>query len=350
MVPSAPPFYRQNYYLGAVLTGALGLLAGAFASSGFSNGLLVTWAIYSIAGLGFYLVFGLSGQFAFSQGAFVGVGAYTSAYFSHSLGFAGGFVAALVVCAVIAAVLGYLVRRSNSFYFAIATLAFGSMAAVLFREMDWFTGPSGEVVGISRPELFGYVFRDDQAVFKLALGVLVVFLLLVGALQRSALHRAVIAVRDNESVAESAGIPVLRIRLTFFALGSAMAGAAGSLLAHRTGFLSPDAFSLELGIDLFLLLLLGGMGSMWGCMLGAAFVVWAPEQLRFVGQSQGLVYGVLLVVVVLALPDGLVGVFTTIRKYLASGRHRANRAMPSDASSPDRGLDGSEGVSDGASR
>jgi branched-chain amino acid transport system permease protein len=324
---AVPPVYRQNYYAGVLVVIAVGLAASLLTSSGLSRGLLVTWAIYAIAGLGFYLVFGLSGQFAFSQGAFLGVGAYTSAWASRSLGFLGGFVAAIVVSAVLALLLGYLVRRSSSFYFAIATLAFGSMAAVLFRELEWFTGPSGEVIGIDRPSLFGYEFRDDRAVFLLALGVLAIGLVLVAWIQRSALRRQVIAVRDNEAVAAVAGIPTLKIRLLFFALGSAFAGAAGSLLAHRTGYLSPDAFALQLGIDLFLVLLLGGMGSMWGPLLGAAFVVWAPEQLRAVGQNQGLVYGVLLVVVVLVLPDGLVGIFDKVRRRI-SGMRRGSPGGP----------------------
>ena len=86
-------------------------------------GSAAAWAIYALAGLGFYLVFGLSGQFAFSQGAFLGVAAYTSAWASRSLGFLGGFIAAVVVATVLALLLGGLVRRSSSFYFAIATLA-----------------------------------------------------------------------------------------------------------------------------------------------------------------------------------------------------------------------------------
>jgi len=325
---AVPPVYRQNYYAGVLVVVAIGVAASLLSGSGLTRGLLVTWAIYAIAGLGFYLVFGLSGQFAFSQGAFLGVGAYTSAWASRSLGFLGGFVAAIVVSAVLALLLGYLVRRSSSFYFAIATLAFGSMAAVLFRELEWFTGPSGEVIGIDRPSLFGYEFRDDRAVFLLALGVLAIGLVLVAWIQRSALRRQVIAVRDNESVAAVAGIPTLKIRLTFFALGSAFAGAAGSLLAHRTGYLSPDAFALQLGIDLFLVLLLGGMGSMWGPLLGAAFVVWAPEQLRAVGQNQGLVYGVLLVVVVLLLPEGLVGIFDKVRRRVSGMRARGRGGPP----------------------
>jgi branched-chain amino acid transport system permease protein len=97
-----------------------------------------------------------------------------------------------------------------------------------------------------------------------------------------------------------------------FVLGSCFAAAAGSLQAHRIGFISTEGFSVSLAIDIFLILLLGGVGSMWGPLIGAAFVVVAPEKLRFIGDYRGLVYGALLVVVIVAFPKGLVGVFESI--------------------------------------
>lgn len=315
-----PEPYRRRLYLGVLIVAVLGIGAGLLAGTPTDQGLLATWTVYAIAGVGFYLLFGLSGQFAFSQGAFVGLGAYASVWAGKSLGFVGGFFAAIVICAVVATLLAFIARRSSAFYFAIATLAFGSIALVLFREMTWFTGPSGEVVNIARPDLFGLELRTDRAIYFLSLGVLVAGLLLVALIERSPLRRTVIAVRDNESVAAAAGIPTVWTRLVFFAVGSAFAGAAGALLAHRTGYLNTEAFALQLGIDLFLVLLLGGIGSMWGALLGAGFVVYAPHELKSVGQNQGLVYGILLVAVVLLLPDGLVGVIKRVRD--AIGRFR----------------------------
>jgi branched-chain amino acid transport system permease protein len=278
-------------------------------SDGLTTGLLTQWATLALAGTGFYLVYGMSGQFAFSQAAFMGIGAYTSAWASEHVGFVGGFVAAIVVAVVVGLAFSWLVRRSSEFYFAIATLALSYLALIVFREWEAFTDRGGEVLGIPRPDLFGLDLTDDRQVLWLTLGVLFLGLVLTGLIERSPLRRAAIAFRDKHEVAATSGVPVTWIRYAFFALGSAFAAAAGSLSAHRIGFISPDSFSLQLGIDLFLVLLLGGIGSMWGACVGAAFVVYAPEQLRVVGQYQALIYGLLLVVVVLVLPKGLIGLF-----------------------------------------
>jgi branched-chain amino acid transport system permease protein len=208
---------------------------------------------------------------------------------------------------VVALAFSWIVRRSSEFYFAIATLALSELALVVFREWEWLGGQGGEVLNIPRPDLFGWDLTNDRQVLFLTLGVLLLGLLLTGLIERSPLRRSAMAFRDKHHVAAANGLPTTWLRYGFFALGSSFAAAAGSLSVHRVGFASPESFSLELGINLFLVLLLGGIGSMWGASLGAAFVVYAPEYLRFVGEYQSLVYGLILVVVVLAMPKGLIG-------------------------------------------
>jgi branched-chain amino acid transport system permease protein len=305
----APPPYQRHQVLGALGVAAVAVAVSLVKGDSLTIGILSQWATYALAGVGFYIVFGLSGQFAFSQAAFMGLGAYTTAWASDHVGFVGGFVAAIVVSTVVALAFSWIVRRTEAFYFAIATLALSFIFLVVFREWEAFTAPGGEVGGIPRPDLFGWDITGDRGVFWLTLAVLTIGLALTGLVERSPLRRAAIALRDKPEVAAAAGLPTGWTRYCFFAVGSAFAAAAGALSAHRIGFINPDSFSLQLGIDLFLVLLLGGIGSMWGAVIGAAFVVWAPEQLRFVGAHQALIYGVLLVVVVLALPRGLVGLY-----------------------------------------
>jgi branched-chain amino acid transport system permease protein len=302
-----PPTYRHRQVQGAVLVTLGAIVVGGLINSGFSYGLFNSWLVFSMLGLGFYLVFGVSGQFAFSHGAFFGLGAYTSVWAADGRSFAWGFVAAVVASAVVAVAFGLVVFRADHFYFAIASLALGFIALVVFREWEGFTAPGGEIVRIPKPDLFGRTFNTDAELALLLSIAMGIGLLLVALVERSPLKREAIAFRDNPTVAATLGVPTGRLRLQTFALGSAFAGAAGALYAHESGFISPEAFSLELGIDIFLILLLGGIGSMWGPLLGAAFVVWAPEQLRFVGEYRGLVYGLLLIVVIVAFPKGLVG-------------------------------------------
>lgn len=302
-----PPVYGRRQLLGVAAVTAVAAGMSLLVDSAYSYGLLHSWMVFAVLGLGFYLVFGLSGQFAFSQGAFFGLGAYASVWGSEGRSFAWGLAAAIVVTALVALGFALLVWRSDHFYFAIATLAFGFIALVVFREWEGFTAPGGEILGIAKPDLFGKEFRSDQDLALFLTGFLGLALLLTALVERSPLRRDTIAFRDNPQVAATLGVPVLRIRMQMFVLGSVYAGVAGALLAHKNGSLSPDTFSLQVGIDIFLILLLGGAGSMWGPVLGAAFVVWAPEQLRVVDDYRGLIYGALLVGIIVAFPSGLVG-------------------------------------------
>jgi branched-chain amino acid transport system permease protein len=305
----SPPAYRRHQVLGALGVAAAALAFSLLQGDALTLGIMSQWATYALAGIGFYIVFGLSGQFAFSQAAFMGLGAYTTAWASDRVGFVGGFVLAIIVSTVVALAFSWIVRRTEAFYFAIATLALSFIFLVVFREWEGFTASGGEVGGIPRPDLFGWEINDDRGIFLLTLGVLTFGLILTALIERSPMRRAAIALRDKPEVAASAGLPTTWTRYAFFAIGSAFAAAAGALTAHRIGFINPDTFSLQLGIDLFLVLLLGGIGSMWGAVIGALFVVWAPEKLRFVGAHQSLIYGLLLVLVVLLLPRGLVGLY-----------------------------------------
>ena len=325
-----PPVYRRHQIPGVVLVVAGALLIGQLVNTGFGYGLLNSWLVLSVAGLGFYVVFGLGGQFAFSQAAFFGLGAYASVWASDGRSFGWGLLAAIVLSSLVAAAFGLLVRRSDQLYFAIATLALGYIAIVVFREFEAFTAPGGEIVGIPKPSLFGKVFDSDAEMATFLTGALAIALLLVALIERSPLRREALALRHGPTVAATLGVPTARLRLLAFVLGSAFAGAAGSLYAHRTGFISTETFSVVLAIDIFLLLLLGGMDSMWGPMLGAAFVVWAPEQLRFIGEYRNLVYGAVLVVVIVAFPKGLVGLAELVWARRPAGRRATALASGGD--------------------
>jgi branched-chain amino acid transport system permease protein len=309
-VPDArPPVYRRHQFLGVAAVIALVSVFALTLDGAYSYGLMSSWLTMAIVGLGFYLVFGLGGQFAFSQAAFFGLGAYASAWATRTHSFGWGLLAAVVIGGLVAFLFSLLVFRSNQFYFAITTLAFSQIALVVFREFDAFTATGGEVVGIRKPEIIGYQFDTDLRIVWLLIGALTIALTLVTMIERSPLRREALAVNAQPSVAATLGVPTGRLRLLMFVLGSCFAAAAGSLQAHRVGFISTDGFSVALAIDIFLILLLGGVSSMWGPLVGAAFVVLAPEKLRFIGNYRGLVYGALLIIVIIAFPKGLIGLF-----------------------------------------
>lgn len=328
-----PPSYRRHPAIAILTFAALVTLLAVNVHGHYGQGLLVDWLLLCISSVGFYLVFGLGGQFAFSQAMFYGLGAYTSAWATrghldpttgHVTGgnsFIVGIVAAIVVSVIVAFVFAVIVRRTNQFYFAIGTLALSFMGLTVFQNWMSYTN-GGEVANITPIALGSFTIDTDLRRFGLALVVLAIVLGLVAAIERSPLRREFIALRDNEEVAATVGSHTMRLRYLAFVLGSAIAAVSGALYANMNGSLTLDTFGIELGIDIFLVVLLGGIGSMWGAVLGAAFVVWVPTKLGFVGSHEGLVYGILLIVVMIFAPKGLIGLVSSGWDKLRARRTR----------------------------
>lgn len=351
-VITGPPVYQRHPFV-VIGAFAVGMVLVALNVHGhYGQGLLVNWILLSISGVGFYLVFGLGGQFAFSQAAFYGIGAYTSAWatkgkldpLSHEVvgghNYLVGLAAAIVVSGIVALVFAVAVRKTNHFYFAIATLALSFMAITVFQNWTSFSN-GGEVSNIPAVDLFGFTFDTDLRQFGLLLGALVVVLALIALIERSPMGRELVALRDNEAVAATLGVPTKKLRYLAFVIGSTLAAVAGSLYANTAGALTIDSFGISLGIDIFLVVLLGGIGSMWGAVIGAAFVVWVPTKLGFVGSHTDLVYGALLIIVVIFAPKGLVGIVQSAWAKLRSGRR--NRAAP-DSPASSVSMAGGDGV------
>jgi ABC-type branched-subunit amino acid transport system ATPase component/ABC-type branched-subunit amino acid transport system permease subunit len=292
-----------------------------------------SWLYFTCLVIGFWLVFGVAGHFAFSQAAFAGLGAYTAAWMTgNDHPFELALVVAVLVCALVALAFGLLVRRSEHLYFAIATLGLSEVLLLVFHRWKGFTD-GGEITNIAPVSLFGWEVAGpdrDQRAFWLLLGLLGLLLLLGHLLERSPVVREATAARERPLVAASAGLPVVRIRTSLLVLGSAVAGLAGAVLVHWRGSVVTEQFGVDLGLAIFLMLILGGMGSKYGALLGAWFYVYVENGLRDVDeQLEGLrdgplervfsfsekldqywpiVYGSLLVIVMITLPDGLIGI------------------------------------------
>jgi len=330
-----PAIYDRLHYVSVVAFVVFVALVGpAIADTRAHKYELNLWLVYSIAAIGFYWVFGLAGRFAFCQTFMMALGGYTSAYVSSR----GHSFVLSVLCGVAAAsasafVIGILVRRSQQFYFAIATLAVTVIGNEVFRNWKAFTGPNGNRNGVAPPKIFGHEFIEDSQVFWLFLGVLTFVLLLAAAIERSPLRREATAVRDNPTVSGLAGIAVGKIQLAMFVLGSAMGGLTGALFGSWSGGVSTASFGIDLAIGIFLMLYLGGVGSMWGPVLGCAVYVALPELISGIEKYTKIVYGSLLLVIVLALPQGIVGGLNDLRhrsETLAARRRAAREAADAE--------------------
>jgi branched-chain amino acid transport system permease protein len=324
-----PPIYRGVPYLSVVVVILGVVLYRNTRTSGFAQeSLFNDWLVYSIVVLGFYFVFGLSGQFAFSQAAIFGLGAYTSAWATwnpdHPIFL--GLLAAIGVVLLAAFVFSVVMQRTEHFYFAVGTLGLQSIIVLIVTKWQGFThGPGGETIGIRPLEFLGQTFQTDFAAFKVLVAVLAVSLVLAAMIERSPVRREAIAVRDQPIVAGTLGLPTLRIRIAMFMLGSTFAAVAGALYAHRSGSLSTDTFSVQLGLYIFLMAILGGLGSRWGAVVGAWFFVYATDYLGRSGFSvashrlsefKPIVFGALLIIVMIAAPEGITGLARKVWRWL----------------------------------
>jgi branched-chain amino acid transport system permease protein len=305
-----PPVYRRPLFLQilvfAVVLAAFGSL---WSQDIYRLGVLTTAMTFAIAAVGLYFAYSLGGMFAFSQGAFMGLGAYVSAQLAARTGFLTGFVGAIVVTFLVALVLGTLLRRARHLYFAVAALGFAEVMVLLFRNWTPLAGDieSGALYAIPPPSVAGYDFVDGQQVFWFMLAVTCAVLVCCALVERSPVRRNALATKQIPSVAEASGVPIYTVAILLFGFGSALAGIAGSLAAHTLGSITPDAFTVGVAINIYLMILLGGLRSMWGAVVGAFFVVWLPELLRPVQDYQTVVFSLLLLVTIIVLPNGIVG-------------------------------------------
>jgi ABC-type branched-subunit amino acid transport system ATPase component/ABC-type branched-subunit amino acid transport system permease subunit len=330
-----PPIYRGFPYIRVVLILGMITLYRITRTDGRSQeNIFNDWMLYSIVVIGFYFVFGISGQFAFSQAALFGLGAYVSNWAtdnpSHPLIF--GPIAAVIVCGIVALVFSLIMQRTAHFYFAVGTLALTEIILLFLKKATWFTkGAGGEALGVRPLTIFGRELDTYFKTYSLLIVVVGLVLCFGYLLERSPVKREAIANRDRETVTRTLGLPGLRIRASMFVLGSCIAGLAGSLWAHRSSTISVESFSVSLGLGIFLMLILGGMGSMWGAILGAWFYVYVQDYLRRVdtelfghalGEFWGIIYGGLLIIVMIAVPDGIIGVGQRLRKAIGRGTAR----------------------------
>ena len=309
--------------------GALGLLlvAAPWIVPEYWLAQLTFVLIYGIVGLGLMLLAGFTGLFSLGHAAFLGVGAYTQAYLtSHAVPFPIALAGAAAVSATVGVVVGLPALRVKGIYLGIATLSFGFIVEEVFARWESVTGGNAGK-RVAAPELFGWSLGSGEAFYFLCLVIAVVATLAILNLLRSPTGRAFVAIRDSEISAQSMGIHLARYKTLSFALSAALAGIGGALYAHKLQFISPDQFNILQSIDLLLMIVVGGLGSVHGAFLGAIFLISMPQLISLtkdhlppvIGQAPGLqsvVYGAVLIAFVLFEPLGIYGRWLKIRTWL----------------------------------
>ena len=306
----------------------LGLLVIApFVLSSYIVSQLVFVCIYATVGVGLMILTGFTGQASLGHAAFLAIGAYTAAYLQQfNVPFPVYFLAAGLLTGIVGALVGFPALRLQGIYLVIATISFALIVEEILARWESVTN-GNEGMRVKTIQLLGTtVPRDSPAFYFLCLGVLI--LTIVGTLNllRSPTGRAFVAIRDSEISAQSLGIHLARYKTLSFAISAALAGVGGALYAHKLKFISPDQFDILQSIDLILMIVVGGVGSVHGAFLGAIFLITMPQVIALakdflpaaVGQApglQGTVYGLVLIGFVLFEPLGIYGRWLKMRTY-----------------------------------
>ncbi|MBV9782903.1 MAG: branched-chain amino acid ABC transporter permease [Acidisphaera sp.] len=264
--------------------------------------------IYVVIGVGLNFLLGYAGQFAFAHAALMGIGAYTTALLTSRLYWS--FWLCLPLSGVVAAALGALgalpAMRMKRVYLALVTLAFAQL--VVWVLVNWNVVTLGtDGVDVPAPMLFGWRVKGDTSVFYVVLPCTALMYWLAKRILESRIGRAFVTIRENEIVARCNGINVARTKTVVFALSAFYAGIGGSLYALTLGFIVPDAFGLSQLVLHFSIVVLGGLLSLSGAAIGAVVLTALPELLRDLQALQEIIYGLVLMVVILVMPQGIAG-------------------------------------------
>lgn len=275
-------------------------------------------AIAASLALGLQLLLGFSGQLSIGQAAFYGIGAYGAALMTTAgLPFllavpAAGLLAGIASLAMVP------ITRLRGPYLAVATLGFSIIAYLVIKNEEWLTGGSYGMMGIPRPELFGQRLRDPAHVYWVSAAVAVLVYLGIRRLDGSRFGRAIQAVRQNEDAARASGLRVTLLKSQCFVIAAIVSGVAGALFAHHQRYLNPNDFTFWKSIEILIMVVIGGIGSLPGAVLGAAVVVLLPEWLRAIGDYRMLVFGALLVGLMLVGEGGLAGLIAAAARRVAA--------------------------------
>jgi branched-chain amino acid transport system ATP-binding protein/branched-chain amino acid transport system permease protein len=275
-------------------------------SSDYVIDVAITIVTFGILGIGLNIVVGFAGLLDLGYAAFFAIGAYSTALLETLLHFP--FWATLPVSlffAVIAgAVIGYPTLRLRSDYLAIVTLGFGEITRIVATNLTITGGPNG-IYGIDPPVLFGYEITSPTAIYGLGCVFLLIVIVFAVRLSGSRLGRAWISIREDEAAAEAIGVPTVRVKLLAYMMGAVVGSLGGNLFAARFGAIDPTGFTFLQSITFLIIVVLGGMGSIPGVLLGAVIVGGLPEVLRFVSLWREFAFAIALIILMLVRPQGL---------------------------------------------
>ncbi len=263
--------------------------------------------IYMIIAFGLNFITGMTGQMNLGTAGIFCLGAYTSALLTTRLSLSPwiGMAASAAVGFLIGVGLGYPSFRLEGVYLSLTTIAFGEVVRQLANNMTSVTGGAQGVRNIPPFTVFGYEIVTKIQNYYFILVFVILFAFTAYRIIHSKWGRAFIAIRDNIEAVETCGINTAHIKIVAFTLAAVYGCVAGSLYAHYSAYINASSFTLNLSVSFVVMILIGGMGNLWGCMLGAVIVSMLPEFLRFTGEYYQLTYSILILLCIVFMPGGI---------------------------------------------
>jgi len=308
----------------------LAMIIVPFFLSRYQLSILNEMGIAIIAALGLNLLIGFTGQISLGHGAFVAIGAYTSALLTSSLNVP--FILSLPCSGLMAALLGLFVGipslRLKGLYLALGTLAFGFIIEYILFHWDLTQGDMG--MGVKRISFGDVVIRTERAFFYMIITIATLSVVCAKNIARTKIGRSFVAIRDRDMAAEAMGIPLAKYKIMAFAISAFYAGVAGCLLAHYQQWIVPGSFDLSLSIAYIAMIVLGGLGTVLGSVFGAILITGIPHAIVFLTDLfkdiypalSGLIvdiklgiFGLIIVLTLLVEPKGMVGIYNRIKVY-----------------------------------
>lgn len=317
-------FFGRGFLIFLLIVAAF--LLPVFITDKYWMHIIILICIWSIASLSLNLIMGYTGQANLALGGFFGLGSYATALLMLKLGL--GFWPALFLSALLTATVGFLIGlptlRTKGSYFAIGTLCFNVIVFIAVERWESLTEGTRGIMGIPSPEPialplgFTLNFTSLAAMFYLCLVMLLITIFIKYRIVHSLTGRTLMAVRESEELTSSIGINPMRNKLVSFTVSVFMAGIAGSLYAVYIGFLDPEVASHHVTFEVLLFVVLGGIGTITGPIIGAVVVTILGEMLHFLDAFRLVAYGLVLVLVIIFMPQGIVGTLLNLRAKLSS--------------------------------
>lgn len=321
---------KNQQFIGLFILLIVLLFPIVFSGQTYTQLLLCTLGIYIIVNTGFDVLFGYSGQMSLGQAGFYAIGAYFSAILSK----AGiPVILTIFIAASIAALVGYFLALPCSklmhHFLAMVTIGFGEIIRLLAINCAPFTGGVDGITSIPPLRLFGMKITSYSSYLYFVLAIVLIMLVVKSRIVNSHIGRVLLAIRSNPDASEAFGIKLSKYKAMAFTVSSFYAGVGGALYAHLVRFISPESFSADQSSMFLVMLLIGGMGTFWGPIIGSTLMLMVSEFLQKFGQMQMMIYGLLIIVVLLVMPNGIAGTVKN-KYYLLLHRNPENPLQAQD--------------------